>query len=455
MRDNNGHGTHCAGIAAACGGNGIGITGANPDALIMPITVMQSDGTGDVATIIKGIDYAAANGADVLSMSFGGYYDSQAERDALGKAYQKAVLVAAAGNDYKCIYPHKCLVNNNLGAPMFPAAYSFVLGVEASADTQGGVASFSNFDDDGPVTSTFADLYNYELRAPGTNILSTFPGGQYKVLNGTSMACPLAAGAISRLMMARDISSKEELFGDLINTAKGNINIFDAYSLTDADRKPILALVTYRLDDAKMGDGDGRPDAGETIRIYPTFRNSWGNARNITYSIRLAETEDPEIVEFMDGESHFISNLSSCASAEAESPFILKISPDCVDGRHISLVLTATCDNIAESLEQEIIFEVENGVELGGIIAEDSTLHSNIHYIVTSKLAIMSGVTLTLEPGTVLKFKDNTGLNVAGSPFAIIEPATFKPVLSLNFNTVPGSRVNVTPLIIANLEVTI
>jgi len=73
MRDNNGHGTHCAGIAAASGGNGIGITGANPDAYIMPVTVMQSDGVGDVATIIKGIDYAVANGADVISMSFGGY----------------------------------------------------------------------------------------------------------------------------------------------------------------------------------------------------------------------------------------------------------------------------------------------------------------------------------------------------------------------------------------------
>ena len=73
MADFNGHGTHCAGIAAAVGHNGIGITGANPDALIMPITVMQSDGTGDVATIIKGIDYAAANGADVISMSLGGY----------------------------------------------------------------------------------------------------------------------------------------------------------------------------------------------------------------------------------------------------------------------------------------------------------------------------------------------------------------------------------------------
>jgi subtilisin family serine protease len=70
--DFNGHGTHCAGIAAAVGNNGIGITGANPDALIMPVTVMQSNGTGDVATIVKGIDYDAANGADVISMSIGG-----------------------------------------------------------------------------------------------------------------------------------------------------------------------------------------------------------------------------------------------------------------------------------------------------------------------------------------------------------------------------------------------
>ena len=111
MRDNNGHGTHCAGIAAASGGNGIGITGANPDALIMPLTALQSDGTGDVAKIIKAIDYAAANGADIISMSFGGYNDSKDEREALAKAYSKAVLVAAAGNDNLCIYPHLCPEN--------------------------------------------------------------------------------------------------------------------------------------------------------------------------------------------------------------------------------------------------------------------------------------------------------------------------------------------------------
>lgn len=413
MRDNNGHGTHCAGIAAAVGGNGIGITGANPDAYIMPVTILQSNGTGDVATIIRGIDYAVANGADVISMSFGGYYNSIAERDALAKAYQKAVLVAAAGNDNKCIYPHRCPINNDWGATLYPAAYTFVLGVEASANAGGVLAVFSNYDEDGAVTSTFADLENYELRAPGVNIMSTFPGGQYKSLNGTSMACPLVAGAISRLMSVKEIDNKEELFGDLIHTAKGNLDIFAAYNMGDADRKPTLSLVTYRLDDVKMGDGDGRADAGETIRFYPTLRNSWGNARNITYSIRTATNEDESILEYVDGnEARFVSDLSSYASIEAESPIVFKVSPDCVDGRNIRLLFTATCDNISEPLEQEIVIRVENGIELGGIIREDMTLYPDQHYIVTSMLAVPQNVTLTIMPGAVLKFKDGTGISV-------------------------------------------
>lgn len=425
MRDNNGHGTHCAGIAAACGSNGIGLAGANPDALIMPVTILQSDGNGDIATVIKGIDYAIANGAEIISMSFGGYADSMAEREALAKAYQKAVLVAAAGNDNKCIYRHKCLVNDQLGLPMFPAAYNFVLGVQSTSDAAGMISSFSNYDDDGPVMTTYSekDLFNYELKAPGSGILSTFPNGQYRKLSGTSMACPLVAGAISRLMQCKEYSSKEELFGDLIHSSNGNVNFSAAYGIKDTDRKPTLSMVTYRLDDEKMGDGDGRADAGETIRIYPTFRNDWGNANNITYTVELSETEDPNILEFTDSDPvHTVSNLSSYATAESEAPFVIKISPDCVDGRRICMVLKATCDNISAPLEQEIILTVENGVELGGILREDMTLTPDKNYIVTSLLGVPEGRTLTILPGTTLKFKDDTGLNVAGTLIADGEP---------------------------------
>ena len=424
MADFNGHGTHCAGIAAAVGHNGIGITGANPDALIMPITVMQSDGTGDVATIIKGIDYAAANGADVISMSLGGYSHSIAEEQALGKAYATAVIVAAAGNDFKCINQHMCPINkHNMNAPMFPAAFQFVLGVEAAADKQGNLASFSNFDDDGPTYSEYSSetqLYNYELRAPGQSVVSTFPKGQYRAMNGTSMACPLAAGAISRLLMHKEYDSWEILFGDLIHTrtnGTGNIDMKAAYDITDADRKPTLSLVTYYLTDS-LGDNDGRADAGETIAIYPVLRNEWGQAENIKVWMELAETENDTIVKFLEQKVDFGMPLSSYAKNKSANPIRFVVDKNVVDGRRICMVLKATCDNMEGTLEQEVILTAENGVEIGGMITEDLTLYPGVHYIVTKPIAVPEGVTLTLKPGTVLKFKDGTGLSIAkGSHF--------------------------------------
>jgi len=432
MCDFNGHGTHCAGIAAAVGNNGIGITGANPDALIMPVSVMQSDGSGDVATIVRGIDYAAANGADVISMSIGSYSYSIAEEQALGRAYANAVLVAAAGNDQLWIerYDITCLPRRQDVEQMFPACYTFVLGVEAGM--QGGCeTSFSNLDDN-PIFSSFGEeqLYNYELRAPGINILSTFPGGRYKVLHGTSMACPLVAGAVSRLIQCKEILSKELLFGDLIHTrqklfsadekpGRGNIDILAAYNLTDADRHPELWTVTYNLVDTLNGDGDGRPDTEETVEIYPVFRNVWGMADNIRFWIKTGYNsegdwvwDDTTLTTHLQDTVQFGKPLSSYAKATSQNPWRMRINPNCVDGRHINFTLFAVCDNIADTMQQYFVLNVENGVEIGGILTDDLTLYPNVHYIVTNNLAIPAGVTLTIKPGTVLKFKKGTGIAV-------------------------------------------
>lgn len=424
--DFNGHGTHCAGIAAAVGNNGIGITGANPDAIIMPVTVMQSNGTGDVATIVKGIDYAAANGADVISMSIGGYGYSMAEEQALGRAYADAVLVAAAGNDgHAMVPPTHCLFD----APMFPAAFTFVLGVEASANAQGALASFSNFDETGPIYSPFGEneLYNYELRAPGVQILSTFPGGRYKNLNGTSMACPLAAGAISRLLQTKETLSWELLFGDLIHTRNGNIDLLATYNITDADRRPELALVTANLTDTTSGDGDNRADAGETIEFYPIFKNAWGQAENVRFWIKAGFDnqgdwvwDDTTLIHSLQDTAYFGKPLSSYAKATSLNPYRMTISPDCADGRKINMTFFAICDNATDTLRQTITLSVENGVEIGGMITEDMTLYPNVHYIVTQPLAVPEGIKLTIKPGTILKFKDGTGLSVTPSPNANI-----------------------------------
>ena len=786
MRDNNGHGTHVAGIAAAVDNNGIGIAGANPEALIMPVTVMQSDGTGDVATIIKGIDYAAANGADVINMSLGTYAHSLAMEQSLARAYSTAVLVAAAGNDNKNI----CKPCDPGNEPMFPAAFTFVFGVEAT-NRDGSRAVFSNFDPDGPIYSHFSEeqLYNYELRAPGVSIMSTYPGGKYKVLNGTSMSSPLVAGAISRLLQCKEYESKELLFGDLIHACNKNDNgVVDfqaTYETKDEDRKPTLQFVTYSVYDGEAadsdianglirpitgmdmplistdgkefwykmvfpnlekfiyastagselqsfrefekgtkryntvegnstsstrrfdsfaitdgenelnvtdiqpdfhspifadkvsnvfvtkpgaqitfsdfnwigrlmhayayidfnddglfdedwmgeelvtyncmydgagwwhdiymgvadpetansghymydgrescglpgffipaeiapgdyrmrikidynnsnpdgslhiknggcqvdftlridsenaafcedeemmlwkvvgsesegygfvnklgytlyvvsteigetvcaavspqgttkfnikkpesssvlgfeihpmdmpsvalniqetgevvlaengninnqiifkpldgedynadnggsgssgitelgGDGDGKPDTGELLEFYPTLRNCWGNAENISISLSVAENEDPTIVEIIDTVACFGQPLSSYAKAKSDNPIRIKISDKCVDGRKIRLLLRATCDNISEPLEEEFVITVENSVEIGGLLFKNLTLYPNAHYIVTKTLAVPRGVTLTIKPGTVIEFNSTAGLTCEG-----------------------------------------
>lgn len=427
--DWNGHGTHCAGIAAAVGGNGIGIVGANPDALIMPVTVMQSDGTGDVATIIKGIDYAVTNGADIISMSFGSYGESKAQEQALGRAYQKAVLVAAAGNDGKCLnhkHPEKA---QNFPMPMYPASYTFVLGVQAM-NGEGNITGWSNYDDNGPIYTEWGEdkLYNYELLAPGANIESTYPGGNYKPLSGTSMATPMVAGALSRLIQSKEYANKEYLFGDLINacSATGGLDIYKAFSIKDEDRIPELSFVTYEMDDStNIGDGDGRPDAGEVIDIYPIVRNSWGKAKNIKLSIELGENEDQQIVEFIKKEADFGSELSAYGKGKSAEPLRIKINDNCADNRHIRLVIKGTCDGMEKEITQDITLIVENGVEIGGVIRKDMTLYPNVHYIVTKSLAIPKGVTLTIKPGTKLEFKDtyfenNGTINAVGKPDSLI-----------------------------------
>ena len=244
VEDYFGHGTHCAGIAAAIGDNNEGICGANPDALIMPVKVLDNGGFGSIELLIQGLDYAVANGADIISMSLSTTGNSQALEDALSIAYSSAILLAAAGNENVCIdsnhvymHGHSC----NFPGPRFPAVSKFVIGVMATNES-GELASFSNFDCDGPLRARdplyydqdFDDNQSYELKVPGENILSTYIGGDYSYLSGTSMACPLAAGAISRLLQCRDYS-REELLKALAYTDKGNIDIMAAYQVTAED----------------------------------------------------------------------------------------------------------------------------------------------------------------------------------------------------------------------------
>ena len=444
IRDNNKHGTHVAGIAAASD-NSLGIIGANPLAYIMPVTVMQSDGTGDVATIIKGIDYAVSKGASVLNLSLGSYANSHALRQALEKAYQTAVIVAAAGNDGRCIntshYPIPC---KQVG-PMFPAAYSFVLGVQATTST-GALAGFSNYDDNGNTfsdTSTLQDPdgFNYELSAPGANIISTIPGGKYENLNGTSMAAPLVAGAISALKMVKQYDTQEILWGDLLHSS----NILGAFNLTSRPAELDFLRLQFRerkeLADETEEDysNDGRIDAGETVIIYPIIRTTFGEASNIKMHLEMGdEFEDPSTVEIITGKNNKVDfgwHLDAYGKGVSANPLKMKVASNVANNRHIKIKLVATCDESNATFEKNFTLVVDNLRKIYDMIKEDMTLTADHEWLVSSNVAIPEGVTLTIEPGTIVNFENEKSISCSGNIIASGTPAN-----KIIFKGLNGSR---------------
>ena len=199
--DGEGHGTHVAGTIAG-ENDGKGITGVAPDASIMPIRVLDDEGYGYTSDIIAGIRWAANNGADVINLSLGGGSFSQAMADAVAYASDMgSVVVMAAGND-------------GGRSPIYPAAHAETHGIAVGAvDQEKSLAGFSN-------RSGYTSL-DY-VTAPGVDIFSSIPNGNYDYYSGTSMAAPHVAG-IAALLKSYDKSLTAEEIENLVTiTAENN-----------------------------------------------------------------------------------------------------------------------------------------------------------------------------------------------------------------------------------------
>lgn len=233
--DFNGHGTHCAGIADAVADNSRGVVGISHNCRIMPvragcaviyfffieIVVFPDDAA------INAIRYAADNGADVISMSFGGPGEpSDAERQAIDHAYNKGVtLVAAAGNSG----------NDEMN---YPAAFDNVIAVSATASDD-SLASYSNYGSWIDVAAPGGDDENPPMiysTLPQIPRFSTFDGYGYGA--GTSMACPYVAGLAGLILSANPALTNAQVRQVLRSTADDlgspGFDIFYGYGRVNA-----------------------------------------------------------------------------------------------------------------------------------------------------------------------------------------------------------------------------
>ena len=203
-KDAVGHGTHCAGIAAAVSNNQIGVASLIPNQDFVKVTsikVLNNNGMGTQQAIIQGMIKAADLGVDIISMSLGSI-----SSDTRQKAYNEAVAYANAKGAIVIV----AAGNSGSSARQYsPANAEGVITVSAiGADEQ--KASFSN---------TVNGL-NYGIAAPGVNILSTYPGNQYKPMDGTSMATPMVAGLAALLRSFNPALTTKELYDILNDTGK-------------------------------------------------------------------------------------------------------------------------------------------------------------------------------------------------------------------------------------------
>ena len=441
--DRNGHGTHCAGIAAAVGNNGIGITGANPDALIMPIQVMDKSGRGSVATIIKGIDYANANGADILSMSFGGCGYSSAEEEALLKAfYNGKYLVGAAGNNSGDIYD-PCM--SFTPGQIFPAAYSFVVGV-MSTDKSGKLSSFSNYDSDGPYYADWAAegstidegqiYWNFDIAAPGSKIMSTYLDGTYREMSGTSMSTPLVAGALSRLLQCRTYSSPESAMGVIIqnrDTVKSynNLDVKASMEFDEMNVSPVLVVTNYQIvDTINGGNGDGKPNPGETIEIYPTVRCIYGNAYGVSVQMHHGLNVDTTTLEILQNKAE-LYNLSPGSSFRSKTPIVTKVADRCEDGYTIQLYSSIHFDSVpgiemssSSAYARKLVMTIDDKHYISGVLDSVLTLGPDKEHSI-SKFALNEKGVLNILPGTTVSFSGRCNfvkgkININGTPDSLI-----------------------------------
>jgi thermitase len=259
-QDDQGHGTHVAGIAAATGNNAEGVAGMAWQVKIMPVKVLDASGSGSHAGIAAGMTWAVDHGARIINLSLGGTQATLTLQNAVQYVTGKgALIVASAGNcgDPLTYYRNNCTVQNQ---PVYPAAYGEVFAVAATTSWD-GIASYSN-------QGSYVDI-----AAPGDAILSTRLNGGYTPGSGTSQAAPFVAGLAALLWSMDSNLSAHEIEEVIESTAvdKGLAGFdiafghgrIDAFSATTATQ--LQAPVLYAVDNPG-GEGSYTVDWSDVSR---------------------------------------------------------------------------------------------------------------------------------------------------------------------------------------------
>ncbi len=264
------HGTHTAGIACAATNNALQVAGASWNAKLMPINAALADADRVIGWGYPGIKYAAENGADVISLSWGGTGNpSVFEQEIIQFAWEQGVAIcAAAGN------------NSGNADDHFPSAYDHVLSV-ANVELSDVRAGLSNVG------------YTVDVSAHGQQILSTIPVNSTGLSSGTSMSTPFVAGACA-LVKTRwpgytvdQVMQRVRVTSDNINPVNPEFPGQLGFGRLNASKALTMKTPAIRLTDIQIRDqdGDGVIEAGENVAVDLEVTNLLAVAQSVSFTL--------------------------------------------------------------------------------------------------------------------------------------------------------------------------
>ena len=397
ISDPNGHGSEVGGVAGAATDNSAGVAGMCWNCRLMFVNAMQASFVANYSDVAAAVQYAASNGAQVINLSLGGYADSAVLRDAVREAAITALLVGGAGND-------------DSGAPFYPAAYPEVLAVAATDNTD-QKAVFSNY-------GAWVDV-----SAPGKDIRTTTVGGGYATGGGTSLAAPFVSGLAGLIRSQQPAWTPEQVRWQILNTAvnidglnptrarqlgQGRIDAGAALATTPQAR---AAVESYAID----GQANVRPAPGQAFQLALNLRNLWLSGQNLQGTLT---SSDPYVTitkaagAFGDiapgqlgsnGGDSFAVTVSGSAPYNYAFPFTLNLSG--AGGYSLAVPFTVQSRSAVETLGNTIY-------------SANSTWTSDKSYVLNGTVIVNQGVTLTIQPGTVIKANPGRFIRVDGTLIA-------------------------------------
>ena len=241
------HGTHVAGLAGASR-NGLGTVGIAPDVNLMALKAAYPSGDLSLSAVVAAIDYAVANGADIINLSLGTRVGVSrhavlfVERAVADAAAAGVLIIASTGNEG---------VDTTTTGPQWPSGFALYYDEVMSIASSNNSDALSSWSTRGPEVS---------LMAPGEIVLSTVPGGGYNWMSGTSMAAPVTAGAAAVLWAAEPNLTASQVADRLEATGAslGDYPRLDLAAAIDAAGSvPVSTSVVYSGADQLRADTDG------------------------------------------------------------------------------------------------------------------------------------------------------------------------------------------------------